>query len=62
MKQDKKMIYTVTGIFITIFALLVGYMIYFNIFKQKEMSVHPQNTRLNNLESEVVRGKIYDSL
>ena len=62
MKQDKKMIYTVAGIFITIFALLVGYMIYFNIFKQKEMSVHPQNTRLNNLESEVVRGKIYDSL
>ncbi len=61
MKQDKKMIYTMAGIFITIFSLLIGYMIYFTIFKQDEMSVHSQNTRLNTLESEVVRGKIYDA-
>lgn len=61
MKQDKKMIYTIAGIFIGIFGLLVGYMIYFTIFKQDEMSVHSQNTRLNTLESEVIRGKIYDA-
>ena len=61
MKQDKKMIYTIAGIFIVIFSLLVGYMIYFTIFKRDEMSVHAQNTRLNTLESEVVRGKIYDA-
>lgn len=61
MKQDKKMIYTIAGIFIVIFALLVGYMVYFTVFKRDEMSVHGQNTRLNTLESEVVRGKIYDA-
>jgi len=60
-KQDKKMLYTIAAIFMTIFGLLVGYMIYFTIFKQKEMSIHPQNTRLNALESEVVRGTIYDA-
>lgn len=59
-KQDKKMIYTLAGIFMIIFGILIGYLAYFTIFKQKEMSVHAQNTRLNNLESEVVRGNIYD--
>lgn len=60
-KQDKKMIYTVAAIFMVIFAALIGYLVYFTIFKQKEMSIHSQNNRLNNLESEVVRGKIYDA-
>ena len=43
------------------FGLLIGYFIYFTTFKQKQMSIHPQNTRLNNLENEVVRGDIYDT-
>ena len=60
-KQDKKMIYTIAGIFMVIFGLLVAYMIYFTIFKRDEMSVHSQNTRLNTLESEVIRGTIYDA-
>jgi len=60
-KRDKKMIYTVAAIFMIIFAVLIGYLIYFTIFKQKEMSIHTQNNRLNGLESEVVRGNIYDS-
>lgn len=59
--QDKKMIYTIAAIFILLFVLLIGYMVYFTVFKQKQMAVHPQNTRLNNLESEVVRGDIYDT-
>lgn len=61
MKQDKKMIYTLAGIFMSIFAILIGYLIYFTIFKQKEMSIHSQNTRLNSLEAEVIRGNIYDN-
>lgn len=60
-KQDRKMIYTIAAIFILLFGILIGYMIYFTVFKQKQMAVHPQNTRLNNLESEVVRGDIYDT-
>ena len=59
--QDRKMIYTIAAIFIMLFALLIGYMVYFTIFKQKQMAVHPQNTRLNSLESEVIRGNIYDT-
>lgn len=61
MKQDRKMIYTIAAIFMIVFAILIGYLIYFTIFKQKEMSIHTQNNRLNNLEAEVVRGNIYDS-
>lgn len=61
MKQDKKMIYTVAAIFMIIFGILIGYLIYFTVFEQKKMSMHPQNSRLNNLESEVLRGDIYDS-
>lgn len=61
MKQDKKMIYTLAAIFMIIFMILIGYLTYFTVFKQKEMSIHAQNNRLNNIESEVIRGNIYDS-
>lgn len=61
MNQDRKMIYTIAGIFILIFALLIGYLSYFTICKRQEMSAHSQNTRLNTLDEEVVRGKIYDT-
>ena len=59
-KQDRKMIYTIAAIFMIIFGILIGYLAYFNIFKQKEMSTHSQNLRMSNLESEVIRGNIYD--
>lgn len=59
-KQDKKMIYTIAAIFMLLFGLLIGYLIYFNLFKQKEMSTHAQNLRMSSLESEVIRGNIYD--
>ena len=60
-KKDKKMIYTLAAIFMIIFTLLIGYLIYFTIFKKKEMSIHPYNNRLDHLESEVIRGDIYDN-
>ena len=59
LKQDKKMIYTIAAIFIMLFAILIGYMVYFTLFKEKQIAAHPQNTRLNSVEDEVVRGDIY---
>lgn len=61
MKKDKKMLYNITAVFLILFAILIGYFIYFTIAKQKEISAHTQNTRLNSLETEVIRGNIYDS-
>lgn len=60
-KPNGKMIYTVAGIFIMIFSVLIGYLIYFNIFKRREMSTNSHNTRMNHLEAEVIRGNIYDT-
>lgn len=61
MKKDKQMIYTIAGVFIILFAVLIGDFVYFTVAKQKTISVHIQNKRLNTLEDEVVRGTIYDS-
>lgn len=59
--MNRKMIYSVAGIFLFIFAILIGYLTYFTICKRQEMSAHSQNTRLSTLDEEVVRGKIYDT-
>lgn len=61
MDQNKKTIYIITSIFVGMFALLILYLAYFTAIKQKQISVHPYNTRLNNLEQEVIRGDIYDT-
>ncbi len=59
--QDQQIIYMITGIFVAMFALLIGYFIYFTVVKEKQIAVHPQNTRLNTMEKEVIRGTIYDT-
>ena len=61
MNKNKKIIYIITGIFTSMFALLIIYLGYFTTVKQKQISVHPYNTRLSNIEQEVVRGDIYDT-
>ncbi len=61
MDKKKKFIYIISTIYISLFTILVFYMVYFTAVKQKQISVHPQNTRLNNLEQEVIRGDIYDT-
>ncbi|MDF2878832.1 MAG: penicillin-binding protein transpeptidase, partial [Clostridia bacterium] len=61
MSKNKKIIYIVTSVYVSLFAILIGYMIYFTTIKQKQIAIHPYNTRLNNLEQEVVRGTIYDA-
>lgn len=59
--QDQKIIYMITGIFVAMFALLIGYFIYFTVAKEKQIATHPQNTRLNAMAEEVIRGTIYDT-
>lgn len=49
------------SLFILLFIVLIGYLTYFTAIKQKQISVHPYNTRMNHLEEEVVRGDIYDT-
>ncbi|WP_083258477.1 peptidoglycan D,D-transpeptidase FtsI family protein [Cellulosilyticum sp. I15G10I2] len=61
MDKNKKFIYGITCIYISLFAVLIFYVVYFTAIKQKQISVHPNNTRLNNLEQEVIRGNIYDT-
>lgn len=59
--SNKKIVYSILGLFVTIFLLLAGYMTYFTVFESKDIAVHPYNRRLDHLEGEVVRGTIYDT-
>lgn len=59
--KDQQIIYVITGIFVAMFALLIGYFIYFTVAKEKQIAAHPQNTRLNTMAEEVIRGTIYDT-
>lgn len=59
--NNKKIVYSVLGLFAVIFLLLAGYMAYFTVFESKDIAVHPYNRRLDHLEGEVVRGTIYDA-
>ena len=58
---EHQIIYMITRIFIGMFALLIGYFVYFTVVEEKAIAVHPQNTRLNTMEEEVIRGTIYDT-
>ena len=53
-KEIKK----IQGVFITLFAILIINIIYFNIVKSNEVIIHPLNPRLNLLSDRIVRGKI----
>jgi peptidoglycan glycosyltransferase len=47
--------------FILFFVGMIAYLAYFTSFERKKISVHPSNRRLDHLESEIVRGTIYDT-
>lgn len=55
-----KIIYNMATIFIMMFVILIGNLVYISAFKHEELSIHPQNKRLNRLEDEVERGDIYE--
>lgn len=61
MKDNKKFIYIVTGIFALLFAMLIGYLVYFTVSKRSELSVNPYNRRMDHIEQDVIRGDIYDA-
>lgn len=51
----------VTYIFVTLFLVMIGYLVYFNVVKSKDVINSPYNVRQDLLSERVVRGKILDS-
>lgn len=50
----------VTYMFVTLFLVMIGYMVYFNVVKSKEVINSPYNVRQDLLADRVIRGKILD--
>lgn len=50
----------VTYMFVTLFLVMIGYLIYFNVVKSKEIINSPYNVRQDLLAKRVVRGSILD--
>lgn len=57
----KKIVYSVAFVFIALFGSVALYLGYFTMFKRDDIAIHPYNRRLDHLETEVIRGRIYDS-
>ncbi|MGL4344297.1 MAG: peptidoglycan D,D-transpeptidase FtsI family protein [Cellulosilyticaceae bacterium] len=57
----KKSIYSVAFLFIGLFGMVAIYLGYFTLFERDRIAMHPYNRRLDHLESEVIRGTIYDA-
>lgn len=50
----------VTYFFVALFLVMMGYIVYFNAVKSKDMINSPYNVRLDSMADRVVRGKILD--
>ena len=50
-----------TYLFVTIFLAMMGYLVYFNVVKSKDIINSPYNVRLDSMADRVVRGKILDN-
>lgn len=50
----------VTYLFVGLFLVMMGYIVYFNIAKSKDIINSPYNVRMDSLAERVVRGKILD--
>ncbi len=48
----------ISFIFVALFLLMSGYLVYFNVFKASSIIDNPYNKRIDNLENKVVRGNI----
>lgn len=59
-KMTNKEFARVTYMFVTLFLVMIGYMVYFNVVKSKEVINSPYNVRQDLLAKRVVRGKILD--
>ena len=59
--RHNKSIYGIAWLFIALFIGMTVYVGYFTVKESKQIAVHPYNRRLDHLESEVIRGTIYDA-
>lgn len=50
----------VTYLFVTLFLVMMGYLVYFNVFRSKEIINSGYNVRLDSMADRVIRGKILD--
>lgn len=63
-EKDKKLsnreFAKVTYFFVILFLIMMGYIVYFNVFKSKDIINSPYNVRLDSMADRVIRGKIFD--
>ena len=50
-----------TYLFVTIFLAMMGYLVYFNVVRSKDIINSPYNVRLDSMADRVVRGEIQDN-
>lgn len=56
-RQIMKVMYSVVAVFV----LMIGYIVYFDVYKGDEFINHPSNLRIAKLSDTVIRGKILAS-
>lgn len=59
-KATNKEFARVTYLFVTLFLVLMGYIVYFNVVKSEKIINSPYNTRQDTFSDRVVRGSILD--
>lgn len=60
-KSSNKEFVRVTYFFVVLFLVMMGYIVYFNAVKSKDIINSPYNVRLDSMSDRVVRGKILDN-
>ena len=60
-RMTNKEITRVTYMFVTLFLVMIGYLVYFNVVKSKDVINSVYNIRQDILAERVIRGKILDS-
>lgn len=60
-KSSNKEFVRVTYFFVVLFLVMMGYIVYFNAAKSKDIINSPYNVRLDSMSDRVVRGKILDN-
>lgn len=59
-KSTNKEFARVTYFFVTLFLVMMGYLVYFNVVRSKAIINSPYNVRMDSLSDRVVRGSILD--
>lgn len=59
-KIENREFVRITYFFVAIFLVMMGYLVYFNAFRSKDIINSPYNVRLDSMADRVVRGKILD--